>query len=290
MPPSPQKLRLAQVNPETLAVLCETVVLERTKDMLQCVGAKLLSAPEPGSGPLGTNIVRLVRYAQGSAPLDGALMPFLKRIFACVVVAPLPGRNRSDDLPSWLVGADLGMMFDDTIHNQLSIVVTAALGRKLMNDGGSLKAAHIAALAGIDVDSARRLIRQGTFGAHVRLDEVPANEVRSWLAKRSQILSVVESTEGSIGHMNTYDDIRKPAPPIASKAEVSLSKAAKDLLETIRREGKIAHVSYHNSRAMTKRILLLQRKKLVSIKTLPEQDGLLHWEITPSDGASSGST
>ena len=167
MPRPASTPRLATIDPDALG----REISDRMRDHVARAGLSCgLGTHESGPSDIAHTVADLTRYARDGARLDADVQEYLVRLIP-LWSAPL------GDAPTPLDVAD-----DLDADEPLGVVMLAALGREAISLDQRVPARQLAALAGIDVQSLRRLAAQGEL--KMRDGEVAAGEAGRWLSGR----------------------------------------------------------------------------------------------------------
>lgn len=162
------KPRLAQLDPETMAMQAQENLLDHLQKVAERLGYDLIPTITTGT-PSGieTTLIALCRYAQTGA-LEGDLEELPKTVLHVMDTffsTPFATSREADALAP---------------ETPLELVLVAAVGRFRMGVGALVTARHVGALAGFDEQHIRRLARQKDLA--IRDGKIPASEARRWLA------------------------------------------------------------------------------------------------------------
>ena len=186
--PDPDTLRLTAIDPTELGRAITAALAKHVARLAVPLspGVTVHVGAVAGDSTVGLAATDLARYARGEGRLDGPVQDYAVELVP-LLAGPLADPGEIPPiLRAWLDGeVNLSDLRADSLPDRLALVLTAALGREAMESGQPVTAAQLAALAGLDPNSLRRLAR---FGEIQTADHgaIPAAEARRWLAGRAR--------------------------------------------------------------------------------------------------------
>jgi hypothetical protein len=182
----PSTLRLIDIDPGALDRDLSAALAHHVARLALPLSPGLtvhVAGPHGDTG-IGLTAADLARYARGEGDLDDAVESYAVELVP-LLASPLdpPSGPLPALLTAWLAGeVNVSDLDPSSLPDRLALVLTAALGREAVETGRPVTVAQLAALAGLDPNSVRRLARAGeldtTDGA------VSARDARRWLKAR----------------------------------------------------------------------------------------------------------
>lgn len=186
MAPPTTTLRLSDIAPDTLARDITAALAHHVSRLAAPLSPGLIVHVDGPHGDAGIALTAadLARYARGEGGLDDIVESYAVELVPLLNNPLTPSTNPLPPvLTAWLAGeVNVSELDPDSIPDRLALVLTAALGREAVETGQPVTVAQLAALAGMDPNSVRRLARSGELP--VDDGEVPATDARRWLVAR----------------------------------------------------------------------------------------------------------